>query len=74
MNVSMESAVELHLFDPNFSLYPIIAKLFKRYLEQNFQIKDTFPSKAIFHFSLRDWFDFSNFQMFQMYAIKGGRF
>lgn len=54
MNVSMESAVELHLFDPNFSLYPIIAKFFKRYLEQNFQIKDTFPSKAIFHFSLRD--------------------
>lgn len=71
MNVFKESAVELHLFDPNFSLYPIIAKFFKRYLEQNFQIKDTFPLKAILHFSLRDWFDFSNCQM---YAIKGGRF
>lgn len=71
MNVSKESAVELYLFDPNFSLYPIIAKFFKQCLEQNFQIKDTFPLKAIFNFSLRDWFDFSNCQM---YVIKGGRY
>lgn len=71
MNVSKESAVELHLFDPNFSLYPIIVKFFKQYLEQNFQIKDTFPLKVIFNVSVRVWFDFSNCQM---YVIKGRRF
>lgn len=71
MNVSKKSAVELHLFEPNFCLYPITVKFFKRYLEQNFQIKDTFPLKAIFNFSASDWFDFSNCRM---YVIKGRRF
>lgn len=65
MNVSMESAVELHLFDPNFSLYPIIAKFFKRYLEQNFQIKDfkLISFKSYFSFFaawLIRFFKFSN--------------